>query len=93
MSNALVGRTLTVRERDALIASIATDGLGATLEKWVNVNSQAASIDRLYRAFFLRLPDAEGLRYWIGQRPTATSWTISLTCLRRVPNTSSAIPT
>ncbi len=65
LSVALIGRGLSQSEQTQLAADIASKGLGGALEGWVNVNSRAASIDRLYRAFFLRLPDAGGLRYWI----------------------------
>lgn len=65
LSVALIGRELNRNEQSALIADIAANGVGGALEGWVDVNSRAASIDRLYKAFFLRLPDAGGLRYWI----------------------------
>ncbi len=64
LSVALIGRGLSQDEQAQLAADIASQGLGGALEGWVDVNSRAASIDRLYRAFFL-LPDAGGLRYWI----------------------------
>ncbi len=63
--SALVGRPATAAEREALAQAVLSEGLVAGLGRFVDVDSKAAAIDRLYFAVFNRLPDADGFQYWI----------------------------
>lgn len=68
MSDALStlrGSSAVIDERDEFAAAINEEGLVAAIETLVGPDSRAASVDRLYVAFFRRPPDYEGFRYWI----------------------------
>ncbi len=61
----LYGRSASDTELAALVASLGSVGFEATLESFISDTSPGAQIDRLYVAFFLRLPDPDGYHYWI----------------------------
>jgi len=61
----LHGRSATWSENQALADVLVSDGLSAAVEPFVSERGRAAQIDRLYVAFFLRLPDIDGYDYWI----------------------------
>lgn len=61
----LRGRSPSPTERVMMEATLETDGLAAALTPLVDADSWAASIDRLYYAVFVRLPDEGGFGYWI----------------------------
>lgn len=48
-----------------LAYAMADAGLAGAVATYVDVDSRAAAIDRLYFAVFLRLPDFGGFQYWI----------------------------
>jgi hypothetical protein len=54
-----------VAEAQAFATALETDGLAGALEPFVTDSSVGAQVDRLYVAFFLRLPDQGGYEYWI----------------------------
>ena len=64
----LFGRYPTSAERATFSADVSSDGIWSALVERLDQNSTAASIDRLYLAFFDRYPDAEGLAYWVRTR-------------------------
>ena len=66
----LTGRPATAENMQALADVINRDGLSAALSPYIDQGSQAADIQRLYVAFFLRLPDLGGYRYWIERKAT-----------------------
>ena len=63
----LVGRSATEAEMNQLAHAIGQRGLAAALTPFIGSDSTAADVDRLYVAYFLRLPDYDGYRYWIGR--------------------------
>ncbi len=63
----LVGRPPTDAEVNQLAHAIDQRGLAAALTPFVSSDSTAADVDRLYVAYFLRLPDYGGYRYWISR--------------------------
>ncbi len=63
----LTGRPPSQTDIAAFTATVTQEGVAAALEPLVGPDSLAATIDRLYFATFLRLPDAEGYEYWISQ--------------------------
>ena len=69
----VAGRMPTTAERSAFDAEAATNGLWSAVATRVNDTSNAATVDRLYHAFFLRYPDTDGLRYWVGVRGSGQS--------------------
>jgi hypothetical protein len=74
----LVGRVPTVGESSdwvgRLTAKTATPGsLVAFLRASADNRSNVDPVDRLYRAYFLRIPDQGGLVYWIGRKRAGTS--------------------
>jgi hypothetical protein len=64
----LHGRSPTSAEREAFAAEVAASGIWPALAEEIDAESTASVIDRLYLAFFLRYPDSDGIRYWIGVR-------------------------
>lgn len=71
----LVGRPATSAEADRLADVLLTEGMAAGVAPFVGNNEQGADIDRLYVAYFNRLPDLKGYRYWIDQR--AAGWSLA----------------
>ncbi len=69
----LHGRYPTAAEREAFAAEITANGVWQALAGEIDENSTASTIDRLYLAFFLRYPDSDGIKYWIGVRATGRS--------------------
>ncbi len=67
------GRLPTAAERSAFEADAAANGLWPAVAARVGDTSNAATVDRLYHAFFLRYPDTDGLRYWVGVRGAGQS--------------------
>lgn len=63
----LVGRNASRAEVLALRASLEAEGFAATIAPFVNVDSRSADIDRLYVAYFNRMPDLGGYIYWHNQ--------------------------
>lgn len=63
----LVGRDANRVDTLQLRASLEAEGFAATVAPYVDVASQAADIDRLYVAYFNRLPDFEGYTFWHGR--------------------------
>lgn len=63
----LVGRPPTEAEVNQLAHAIEQRGLAAALTPFIDSDSTAADVDRLYVAYFLRLPDYGGYRYWISR--------------------------
>lgn len=61
----LRGTRPTVAEAEAFATALETEGLAGALEPFVTDSSVGAQVDRLYVAFFLRLPDQGGYEYWI----------------------------
>ncbi|MDH4074904.1 MAG: DUF4214 domain-containing protein, partial [Acidimicrobiia bacterium] len=64
----VAGRLPTAAERAAFDADANTKGVWPAMAARVGDMSNAATVDRLYHAFFLRYPDTDGLRYWVGVR-------------------------
>ncbi|MGF1598607.1 MAG: DUF4214 domain-containing protein [Acidimicrobiales bacterium] len=62
------GRYPTVAERSAFDSEAGANGVWTAVGDQVDDSSTAATIDRLYLAFFQRYPDAAGIQYWIGRR-------------------------
>ncbi len=69
----VTGRLPTAGERSAFDADTAANGLWPAMAARVGDTSNAATVDRLYHAFFLRYPDTDGLRYWVGVRGSGHS--------------------
>lgn len=63
----LVGRDADRSELLQLRDSLVAEGFAATVAPYVDVNSQGADIDRLYVAYFNRLPDYGGYTFWHGR--------------------------
>ncbi len=63
----LVGRDATRTEVLQLRANLEAEGFAATVAPFVDVESRAADIDRLYVAYFDRMPDLDGYVYWHNQ--------------------------
>ncbi|MDA3040129.1 MAG: DUF4214 domain-containing protein [Actinomycetota bacterium] len=63
----LTGEPAASAEAVAFARAVAEQGLSAALVPYVDQASYAASIDRLYVAFFLRAPDFSGYQYWIAR--------------------------
>ncbi len=59
------GRRADNAELQALAASLANDGLSASLATVITPTSPAASLDRIYEAYFLRPADTTGFNYWM----------------------------
>ncbi|MEZ5407622.1 MAG: DUF4214 domain-containing protein [Acidimicrobiales bacterium] len=64
----VAGRWPTGAERSAFDADADAKGVWPAMAARVGDTSNAATVDRLYHAFFLRYPDTDGLRYWVGVR-------------------------
>lgn len=73
----LMGRAATAGERSAAIAAIEGGALREQLPAELRRSSlHGGTIDpvvRLYQAFFLRSPDADGLDYWVAKRQSGWS--------------------
>ncbi len=63
----LAGRQITSAEVLDLRATLETAGFAAAVAPFVDNSSQSADIDRLYVAYFSRLPDYDGYRFWHGR--------------------------
>ena len=63
----LAGRSATQAELLDLRATLETEGFAAAISPFVDNNSQSADIDRLYVAYFSRLPDFGGYAFWQGR--------------------------
>ncbi len=63
----LVGRQASRSEALQLRASLEAQGFAATIAPFVDVDSRSADIDRLYVAYFSRMPDLGGYIYWHNQ--------------------------
>ena len=63
----LVGREASRTEVLQLRASLEAEGFAATIAPFVDIDSQGADIDRLYVAYFNRLPDYGGYTFWHGR--------------------------
>ncbi len=63
----LNGTSPSQSEVEAFAAAVTEDGVAGALEPLVDPDSVAATIDRLYFATFLRLPDSEGYQFWISE--------------------------
>jgi hypothetical protein len=63
----LVGRSASTADVLELRASLEADGFSASIVPFIDVDSQSADIDRLYVAYFNRLPDYEGYTFWHGR--------------------------
>ncbi len=63
----LAGRSATRAEVLELRAALESDGFAAAVAPFANNASQSADIDRLYVAYFNRLPDYEGYDFWHGR--------------------------
>lgn len=61
----LHGRYPTADEKITFQATVADQGIWSALAGEVDAHSTAATVDRLYLAFFLRYPDSDGIRYWL----------------------------
>lgn len=71
----LTGRTATISEILDLRATLEAEGFAAAIAPLVDNNSQSADIDRLYVAYFNRLPDYGGYEFWHG-RLNVSDWDI-----------------
>lgn len=71
----LAGRSATQADVLELRATLEAEGFAAALAPFVDNESQSADIDRLYVAYFDRLPDFEGYTFW-HQRLNAAAWNI-----------------
>ena len=60
----LHGRYPTAAERAEFNEQI-SDGLWPVVAEHLNSSNTAATIDRLYLAFFRRYPDVDGINYWV----------------------------
>lgn len=63
----LAGRTATTSELLDLRAVLESQGFAAAIAPLVDNESQSADIDRLYVAYFSRLPDFDGYTFWHGR--------------------------
>lgn len=63
----LVGRSASTAELLALRASLEASGFSASIAPFTDIDSQSADIDRLYVAYFNRLPDYGGYSFWHGR--------------------------
>ncbi len=63
----LTGKPASSAEAIAFARVVSEQGLAAALAPHIDSASHAASIDRLYVAFFLRAPDFGGYQYWIAR--------------------------
>ncbi len=61
----LVGETAVSTDKWDILDDLSDGGVAAALTPYVDAESRAASIDRLYYAVFGRVPDAGGFQYWI----------------------------
>ncbi len=61
------GRSATGPERTALAQVVNEQGMNAALEEVITPRSASASVDRLYEAYFLRIADTGGIKYWMDQ--------------------------
>ncbi len=61
----LVGHPATAAERETLAQAVLQDGMVSALAGFVDADTKAAAIDRLYFAVFNRIPDLEGYKFWI----------------------------
>ena len=73
--NTLAGRDATASEILELRATLESQGFAAALAPFVDNDSQSADIDRLYVAYFDRLPDYGGYEFWHG-RLNVADWDI-----------------
>lgn len=69
----LIGRLPTANERSQWVATLQSGtsspgDLVANLRQSAHHRNVVDQVTRLYRAYFLRIPDRGGLEYWIGQR-------------------------
>lgn len=62
------GRYPQSHERTAFQSEMTASGVWQAIAGQADDRSTAATIDRLYLAFFLRYPDADGIRYWVAIR-------------------------
>ena len=74
----LLGRAPTSAERNAAVARLAngTVALDAYIASFRVSTDHVSNVDpvtRLYRAYFLRIPDKGGLTFWIARRRAGTS--------------------
>ena len=74
----LLGRAPTSAERSAAVArltsgTVALDAYIASFRLGTDHLSNVDSVTRLYRAYFLRIPDQSGLTFWIAQRRAGRS--------------------
>lgn len=63
----LAGRSATSGEILDLRAALEADGFAGAIAPFADNTSQSADIDRLYVAYFNRLPDFEGYSFWHGR--------------------------
>ena len=63
--SSLQGGTLSQAEAQAIADSLVVNGFAETVADYIGIDSRSATVDRLYVAYFLRLPDADGHRYWL----------------------------
>ncbi|MDH3681079.1 MAG: DUF4214 domain-containing protein [Acidimicrobiia bacterium] len=61
----LHGRRPTTSERAVFESEIAADGVWSALAGHLDSTTTAATVDRLYLAFFHRYPDVDGLQHWV----------------------------
>jgi hypothetical protein len=66
--NEVFGHDPSLAERTQFEAAASSRGAWRALAERLEQGTTAASIDRLYLAFFLRYPDVGGLQYWIRVR-------------------------
>lgn len=71
----LAGRPATRADVLELRATLEAEGFAAALAPFVDNESQSADIDRLYVAYFDRLPDFGGYTFW-HERLNAAAWDI-----------------
>lgn len=74
----LLGRAPTSAQRNAAVTSltngtVALDTYIASFRVGADHVSNVDPVTRLYRAYFLRIPDQSGLTFWIGQRRAGRS--------------------
>lgn len=62
------GRPPEDGETELIEVSLFESGRAETLSALIQQNSEAAKVDRLYRTFFRRGPEAHGLSYWTQRR-------------------------
>ena len=75
-SQDIQGRAATTAERDAEVTALeggaAPTGYVAGLRRGTDATTKVDPTARLYFAYFLRIPDASGLRYWIAKTRAGT---------------------